>query len=275
MYDFAVLVVLYNCKPLDSVTIKSLVMSWPVKSNTKFIIWNNGPESQPLDVKELNGLNIEVVESLHNDSLAKIYNQFMERVHASVYVILDHDSEVSPQYIAALNTITAEECAFPVIFNGDKATGPLINGVTVSEPTSLTDNDSLLAIGSGVAIGSNMINIIKTAYGNVFDERFYLYGIDSTFCYRLERLNLISNSKVISGFKHSLSRLESESSVLTQFRKKERSYSFGLTLRYYKKLSYLRVLFILLFKRILNKSPLSITQIIKALLSGRHYRDIR
>ncbi|MBE0459366.1 MAG: glycosyltransferase family 2 protein [Pseudoalteromonas prydzensis] len=273
MYDFAVLVVLYNCKPLDSVTIKSLVRSWSVTSNTKFIFWNNGPVSQPLDVKELNGLDIEVVESLYNESLAKIYNQFIERVHANVYVVLDHDSEVSPQYIAALNTITSEQCAFPVILNGDKATGPLINGVTVSEPIDLTDSDSLLAIGSGVAIGSNIVNTIKTAYGNVFDERFYLYGIDSTFCYRLERLKLIANSKVISGFQHSLSRLESESSALTQFRKKERSYSFGLTLRYYKKLSYLRVLFILLFKRILNKSPLSITYIFKALIHGRHYRD--
>jgi len=209
MYDFAVLVVLYNCKPLDSVTIKSLVRSWSVTSNTKFIFWNNGPVSQPLDVNELNGLDFEVVESLYNESLAKIYNQFIERVHANVYVVLDHDSEVSPQYIAALTTITPEECAFPVILNGDKATGPLINGVTVSEPTGLTNNDTLLAIGSGVAIGCNIINTIKTAYGNVFDERFYLYGIDSTFCYRLERLKLIANSKVISGFQHSLSRLES------------------------------------------------------------------
>jgi len=61
MYDFAVLVVLYNCKPLDSVTIKSLVTSWSITSNTKFIFWNNGPVSQPLDVKELNGLDSEVV----------------------------------------------------------------------------------------------------------------------------------------------------------------------------------------------------------------------
>lgn len=273
MYDFAVLVVLYNCKPLDSVTIKSLVTSWSVTSNAKFIFWNNGPVSQSLDAKELNFLDFEMVESLYNESLAKIYNQFIERVHANVYVVLDHDSEVSPQYIEALNTITPEECAFPVIFNGDKATGPLINGVTVSQPTCLAGNDTLLAIGSGVAIGSNIINTIKTVYGNVFDERFYLYGVDSTFCYRLESLKLIANSKVISGFQHSLSRLESESSAFTQFRKKERSYSFGLTLRYYKKLSYLRVLCILLFKRIFNKSPLSIVYIFKALIRGRHYRD--
>ncbi len=273
MYDFAVIVVLYNCKPLDSETIKSLVTSWPVTSNTKFIFWNNGPTSQPLNIQELNGLDIEVVESLYNESLAKIYNQFIERVSANVYVVLDHDSEVSPQYIAALNTITSEECAFPIIWNGDKVTGPLINGKTVSEPTDLTDTDTLLAIGSGVAIGQNIARSVKAAYSNVFDERFYLYGIDSTFCYRLERLNLIANSKVISGFQHSLSRLESENSIVTQFRKKERSYSFGLTLRYYKKLSYLRVLFILLFKRISNKSPLSIAYIFKALVNGRHYRD--
>ncbi|WP_283709970.1 hypothetical protein [Pseudoalteromonas prydzensis] len=267
VFVIAVLVVLSNCKLLDSVTIKSLITSWSITSNTKFIFWNNGPVSQPIDVKELNGLDINMVESLYNKSLAKIYYQFIERVHANIYVVLDHDSEVSPQYIAALNTITPEECAFPVILNGDKATGPLINGVTVSQPTCLTDNDTLLAIGS------NFINTIKTAYGNVFDERFYLYGIDSTFCYRLESLKLVANSKVILGFQYSLSRLESESGALTQFRKKERSYSFGLTLRYYKKLSYLRVLFILLFKRILNKSPLSIAYIFKALIHGCHYRD--
>lgn len=273
MYDFAVLVVLYNCKPFDSVTVKSLLKNWPATSNTKFIFWNNGPVSQPLDVKELNELDVEMVESLHNESLAKIYNQFIETVHANVYVVLDHDSDVSPQYIAALSPVTPEQCAFPVILNGSKATGPLVNGTTVNKPTSLTYNDTLLAIGSGVIIGSSIANTIKTAYGNIFDERFYLYGIDSTFCYRLERLKLITNCKVISGFQHSLSRLESESSVLTQFRKKERSYSFGLTLRHYRKLNYLRILCILLLKRILNKSPLSIAHIFKALISGRHYRD--
>lgn len=275
MFDCAVLVVLYNCKPVDSVTIQSLLDSRPAGMKTKFIFWNNGPTRQHFDFNEASGLDVELAETIQNESLAKIYNQFINKVQSKLYVILDHDSSVSSNYIAAINTVSEGQCAFPIIWNENKATGPLVNGSIVNKPRPLAFSDTLLAIGSGVIIGCDIVQAIQDSYGNVFDERFYLYGIDSTFCYRLERLKLSTSCKIIPGFQHSLSRLEDESTKVTDFRRKERSYSFGLTLRHYKKLSYLRVFFILLCKRILNKSPLSITHIVKALVSGRHYRDTK
>ena len=113
----------------------------------------------------------------------------------------------------------------------------------------------------------------------MFDERFYLYGVDTTFCFRLFESDLIKYVKIISGFDHSLSRLGTENSKMTKFRRIERSYERGLKLRYYVPLP--KAIYLLLktgtsvLQRLCmgKRYQVSFLYVLKAFLSGKHYRS--
>ena len=117
------------------------------------------------------------------------------------------------------------------------------------------------------------------AFGTVFDERYYLYGVDTTFFLRFNNLNCSDKARVIKGFNHSLSRLEIESSSNKRFRKVERSYDLGLTLRYYRScreiiFDIVKVFGSSILKMILKReNAFYLRHVFIALLVGKHYRD--
>ncbi|MGJ8582078.1 MAG: glycosyltransferase family 2 protein, partial [Psychromonas sp.] len=123
MLETAILVLLYNKEMKDSSTLNSLMKSTVQYSKAKIVIWNNGPKK--LDITacpELShlGYQIEVVETISNDSLAVIYNRFIKANSAKKYILLDDDSELSEEFISASANSQPEHLSLPVITNNGK-----------------------------------------------------------------------------------------------------------------------------------------------------------
>ncbi|MDO6635796.1 hypothetical protein Q4540_04725 [Pseudoalteromonas carrageenovora] len=282
MFDTAMLVLLYNKEINQSSTISSIVDSSARYTNTKIVIWNNGPE--PLKERNTSSLSalgykVEIMETLNNESLAVIYNRFIDVVKADKYILLDDDSKLNDDYINASRSNGKNNVAMPLISSNGVIEAPFINYVPYRLTLEIAPTDKIITIGSGLVIGSQIAAQIKDKHGDIFDERFYLYGVDSTFCLRLFALKLTDKIRLIDGFDHSLSRLEREDKGITEFRLKERSYDTGLTLRYYYPplkavYSLFRITITNFKKTLLKEAPCdNLVYLYKSFFSGKHYRD--
>ncbi|WP_166378363.1 hypothetical protein [Pseudoalteromonas sp. Z9A4] len=281
MIDCAFLVLLYGKEIRDSSTVNSLNDLSVHLYDSKVVIWNNGPKS--LYGTELINLEFQFdfIETINNKSLSEIYNEFISGIDAKKYIILDDDSEISLAYIQRVLALRDNEVGMPIITCNSDVIYPIINGVPVDKKTSklVLSDEYILTIGSGLVVGSKVGEKIKNKFDNIFDENFYFYGVDFTFCYRLNLLKLNSKVKVIAGFNHKLSKLEKESDVKKHFRKLERSYDFGLQLRYYntKSIALLKLTKFTIRHMsnylINKKNGLYLSIIFKAFLTGRHYKN--
>lgn len=280
-YNNAILIVMYNCNLYESTTLQGIFQENIRDAN--ILIWNNGPlpllnNNIPDDYKN----NIEIIENIDNLSLAHIYNFFINRYTAERYIILDHDSCFHNEYYQEAKLIGIDEVGVPIITNNDHHTSPIVDGKVHDVLGNLDDkiNSKIQALGSGLVIGKKICDIIKSKYGKVFDERFYLYGVDTTFFLRFLFTSQISHIKLIKGFEHSQSKFEEESDTISKFRKLERSNDYGLTLRYYKTFIYsLYALSKLPLKNIIlkikgQKRRICFTETLRAFISGKHYRDL-
>lgn len=281
MFETAILVLLYNKEITDSNTINSLIESKFQYPNARLVIWNNGPEQlKKRDYRTFEDLGYDVVieETLNNESLAVIYNRFLTQNRAEKYILLDDDSVLNAAYILASSKSKAAEVGMPIISSQGEAQSPTIDGLPYSAGTEFSSESKVTTIGSGLVIGADIVDSLKEHYKNVFDERFYLYGVDTTFCLRLFNNKLTDMIKIIPGFNHSLSRLEKEDFEKAKFRCLERSYDLGLTLRYYEpRLSSIFIVIKLCastLKRTLlgKKVELNFVAVLKGFVFGKHYR---
>ncbi|WP_045402562.1 glycosyltransferase family 2 protein [Vibrio campbellii] len=272
------LVVLYNKPVADSITLNSLMNHPNDLGHLDLLIWNNGPQlvdSELADKYHKKFGSITVHQDISNAALSKVYNYALEHNNNGYCVILDDDSTVSDNYISAISEITSSSCLVPILTNNGEVQSPLINKKKVESPDQVEPCKKIRAVGSGIVLGREFQNTLKKAYGSVFDERFLLYGVDATFFTRVETAGLLDNIKVIPGFEHSYSRLESGKDSLSEFRKKERAYDKGLRIRYYKSKSSLFVYVLKLLKNILLKSDNQKEKyILDAIITGKHYRDV-
>ena len=225
----SILVVLYGCELNESNTLNSLAKLSASLDVGNVVVWNNGPKN--LD-KEMvasfrNSLDFELVETINNISLAKIYNEFIKSNDVDNYMFLDHDTSVNIDYITESKAFVGIVAAPKIYSNGNLHSPRFIN-------KSLFSSKEITAIGSGLIVSKEVATLLYKKYGSVFDERFVLYGVDTTFFYRLgQTINLESDLMVLPELQHSLSSNEVESVKVNEFRVKEKSYDFGLRLRYY------------------------------------------
>ena len=276
------LVLLYNKEVLDSSTLKTLLASNVFFKNCNLVIWNNGPKNIKLDNVESfkdKGFDVTVVETIDNESLGVIYNEFVSMFCSDKYMILDDDSELNDMYLTQAIKSSSDCLTVPVIRMNGQVEGPRVDNSLYKPELGLIGAKKIMAIGSGLIIGDRFSNLIKKKYGNVFDERFYLYGVDSSFFHRLNKLRLINKVTVISGLNHSLSRLKNESEELREFRKLERTYDLALSIKYYfnspLKLFYnvVKINALSLSQKLLGlELTWNIKQFNSALLTGKHYR---
>lgn len=273
--SLSILIVTYNCEIKDSVTISSLLNSRLDFSGTTLCIWSNGPNKLLHDEKvhkslEGMGFRLTLIQTLHNAPLSWIYNNFIKSFPSDSYAILDHDSRLSLEYLSAILKQQKNTVRLPIIMANGQPQSPCSNGVFCAGP--YTKKNYVMAIGSGVIISKLIAENIKSAYGNVFDENFALYGVDTSFFVRIYKLGLTENLISIPGFEHSLSRLEMESRDVKLFRKIERSYDFGLSLRHYpsNKLAMSALKQILLWP--IGRNRIILSKALKAFLVGRHER---
>lgn len=263
-------VLLYN-KTVDfSTTLK--LFKCMVIDNAKLIIWNNGPSSISLELEYLNENrwgSVELIQTLDNKPLSYIYNQVIERYPAERYVFLDDDSQLTETYLMAMASSNAG-VAVPAILSHGEYRSPTVSGKFTPGPYQVTDK--VIAIGSGIGVRHDIAQKIKNHYGDVFDSRFALYGVDTTFFLRLYQLGLSDQVEMIDGFEHNLSRLESESQAMSRFRQVERAYDLGLTIRHYTPWKQaIFVIFKQAVKLTLGKLTwLQFVALCKAFKTGRH-----
>lgn len=283
MYKIAILVVIYNKELNESETLQSLSRIGTYEDNVKVVLWNNGPsplKSRCVKNFEKTGYNFEFKETIHNESLAVIYNQFLSICDAEKYILLDDDSSITSCFIKDSSVCSYSDVGMPIITSHGKIRTPTINGVAYSYGHRLDSTSKVFTIGTGLVIGREIVEVLKNAYGDVFDERFYLYGVDTTFCLRINETGLTNKVKFIDGFEHSLSRLEDEPSRVKNFRRKERSYDLGLMLRYYHSPKKAIKIFLEVFAVAAKRSLLNqerkvyIFDLCLAFISGKHYRNI-
>jgi hypothetical protein len=281
VYNVTFLVLLYNNEIATSTTLNTLLNSKIEYHNCKLVIWNNGPRSlNCIDTMSFRGigLDVDIQETINNESLAKIYNKFIKLVKSHKYVILDDDSHLNKNYLELTLNATESELCVPIITNKNKIEGPECNGIIVSQIKKFNVDDKLMAIGSGMVIGNKVVSDIAAVYDSTFDERFYLYGVDYTFCHRVNQISSI-DIRIIQGFEHSLSRLADEASLVTEFRLKERSYDQGLRLRYYnpwRRSLHLAIHLLVdhLVKKLKKKKKsILLVDFLTAFIKGKHYRD--
>ncbi|EMJ7521481.1 hypothetical protein QPK77_14845 [Providencia rettgeri] len=287
MFNICILVLIYNKKPFESRTINSLKKYHNNLNNCSITIWNNGPNTilplstSPNDDLKIGDCEINIIETIQNTALSEVYNTFIKNNNSNKYVILDDDSELTNEYIQAINTLELSDIAFPLITCKRKARSPIIDNCIQSNTGTVSEKQNILAIGSGMTINKRTISALNNYFGNVFDERFRFYGVDITFCYRINKIR--KNEKfqvtIIDGFEHSLSKMEVESREIKNFRRKERSYDLALRLKYYYTKPYsLLILSKAILTSIKNnffskESKYNYADLLKAYFSGKHYKD--
>lgn len=269
---------LYNCAPEDSETIRSLINTEQETIKARLCIWNNGPKTAkptPETIKWLHYSGIEAIyiETLENQPLSWIYNHFIKKFNAKKYVILDHDSKVSKEYKAHVFSDEIDFIGAPRIEAKGSPRSPSVKGKF--SPGPYKKNECVTAIGSGVVVSSEAAQLISKIYGDVFDEKFALYGVDTSLFLRVHRLGLSDRVKLIPGFEHSLSRLENEPSSVKEFRKTERSYDFGLTVRNYPEILHIKFVIKQALLCLLGKGSFNLVAAMKAFASGRHEKCIK
>lgn len=271
-YSCSILVVLYNCSIDESMTLNSIENSKLDLSHINLVIWNNGPQRIDVSgsVKFKNKLcSISVIETLENKPLSEIYNNFIANYKSYYYVILDYDSDINDQYLDSIGNVNYFEVGIPIIKFNDVPRSPIINGQF--NPGPYSKKTKVISIGSGIVIGENIAITLKNNYGNVFDERFALYGVDTTFFLRLHDVGLSDRVKLLPGFNHSLSRFECESNDVKKIRNIERSYDFALTSRFYK--HHTKIIIIkTIIGALLGKNKHSVLLILMTMYRGHHPR---
>lgn len=270
---FSILVVCYHCEIDQSRSITGVLKHVDGKCNVNVVIWNNGPiqwSSQSIDEIKSHSSNIIVVQTSENRPLSWIYNDFIEMYSSDYYVIFDHDSDVNFQFISNLFSLRKELLCLPIIYSKGVAVNPTCNGLFNSGP--YMKNQKVMSIGSGLVLSKQLVNILHKRWGSVFDERFALYGVDTTFFKRINKLNSSDLIRTISGFEHSLSRSETESDRVQSMRRNERSIDLGLSLRLYPSFGLYWHLLKILVKESLGNDIVNFHIMMRSFFSARHPR---
>lgn len=275
-YDICILIVLYNKKLNESVTLRNLNFI----ENSKFIIWNNGPNEFDKTLEEYETINktFDIIENINNTPLPIVYNTIIKNYSANKYIILDDDSDLTTGYLKSVLLLNEKSIGVPTIKVLNKIVSPSVNGKEYNNSIIIKKNDKVFAITSGLVLGKEIIEIILNSYENVFDENFIIYGADTSLFYRLIKLGIIEKIKIIDGFNHSLSEYEIESDEKSKFRQIEKGSAEGLIYRYYYPIRiriqiFVKYLFYSIFDFFLNKKLFFFRKyFLISLLKGKHYR---
>ncbi|QKD70342.1 glycosyltransferase family 2 protein [Proteus terrae] len=266
---FSILVVIYNKEANECQTLNALKKHPDFLKKCNLCVWNNGPKNIiPPDYLQDIAYHFKFIETIENRSLSKIYNTFLTMFDSDYYIFLDDDSSIEKDYIADILKLTNELFVTPIVRSNKQ----------IISPSNLIKNSKekgkyLRAIASGLLIHKELINKLKSIYGSPFDEKFYFYGVDTSFVYRINKLNI--NNSIIRGFEHKISEHEIEDDSREKFKSKELSYSFGLKLRYYPSIEIYKHFLALIIKKILHKNDnrMNIKSVIYAYCLKTHPRN--
>jgi len=273
------LVVLYGLRPRDSATLRSL-LAQPLASlpaDSGLLVWNNGP--QALDEAERQDLlaapdwtQVLIAEDLGNPPLSQVYNQALQQ-GAERLVVLDQDTVVDGRYLQALSR--EAELLVPLVLGAGAIRYPHQHKAVVTEEGPL-DPQATVTISSGLCLTQGLAQRIAARHGDVFDERFALYGVDVSFFLRVQELAREEPVQLLCAgvLDHSLSELEAETPAQRRFRDIEKFYVALLLRLHYKGASRGKVLRYLGRQLLGNRLYLYgvLPQMLQTVFRGRHPR---
>jgi GT2 family glycosyltransferase len=251
-----IIVVLYNTTLQESVTLKSLAkIGHGMFPKSKLIIVNNGPKPLPcLDSSDLKEKfhSVFVYETIVNIPLAKIYNKFID-VHndATHHLILDHDTYLSTQFLNELYPLLMNEdvdMIIPQIENSGEKHFPVYISYGILKSKTALEKPKLIAselqsITSGLVISNKTYMEVSNKFGDCFDERYNIYGADTSFFHRAHNLSLKINI-LDAVLEHDLSHMHNKQLVTNDFRDLDIKYSIAASCIPYLKFKYFALTFI-------------------------------
>lgn len=251
-----VVVILYNKLPSESKTLESLGNS--LYKRYKLIIVNNGPKHVDLaDHLYLKNKFDDVIINnyIWNKSLSKIYNEVIDKYYIDIdrFIILDDDSYLDINYFDYLESSYSLDLDLQIPrikeISNNKYYYPMVDYKVFSpiDKTYMPDiyDKFYHTIGSGLVIYKLMIEKFKEYKMDIFDENFYLYGVDVSLFNRIyflrKNFNIKFKTQVVGEILHSLSDVSSD---MNTWRYRERLCDQVLTHLFYSKSSIKKLFFL-------------------------------
>lgn len=183
-----ILIVLYKCPLLESVTFNSIIAQEEHLGSYKLIVWDNSPN----EIEEQNLINIkyrvdfDYISRPENVSLSKVYNTILDNYNFDYLLLLDQDTGIPTNYFDKIKEYLLKhrsiDLFLPIVKNGDLIVSPgnfhYFKGKHWKKArTGMLKAKNVIAVTSGMLISNKYLK------GNHyrFDERLNLYGIDTKF----------------------------------------------------------------------------------------------
>lgn len=243
----SLLVILYGKKFVESETLKSII-DFDHKIDNLVII-NNGPktlsnEDSLLNLLKLKHHHVYFTECLENKPLSWIYNDFVDGYETDYYVFFDDDTSISKDSEELIFNLSDIDIELPKIYatQDKKQYYPIVNGEIFASHGLIDEYSDIYSIGSGLIFSKKVKDIFRKNNLELFDSKFALYGVDTSF---FRRINYLKNNDVTFtigssiSIDHSLSRAEE---VISEWRYIERLYDHTLSIKYYQRFKLLRLI---------------------------------
>jgi hypothetical protein len=184
---FLALIVVYNCEPIDTPSVQSLIRCALDRYNIRIIIWDNSPIPHQVDWTAFGqtGIYISTTENL---GLSTIYNRVIEKyLQLGEYLLLlDQDSELPTDFLQKINASIQShpdiDLFLPMIRANNRWASPGNYFCGWGREWKSTvigriSSKQVFAINSGMIISSSYL--VGSFPG--YDERLRFYGTDTQF----------------------------------------------------------------------------------------------
>lgn len=284
-----IVVILYNKKTKDSKTLESLARN--SYKDYKLIIVNNGPEFiEPINdtYLKLHFKNFSVENYVWNKSLSCIYNETIKNYYSIIdrFILLDDDTIVDDIYFKELISFYSKDIDLQIPRIKEVTNNlyyyPLINYRVFEKESGVILPDIgetfYHSIGSGLIIYKSLIDKFYNENMTLFDERFYLYGVDVSLFNRMYNLRKIKSiyfhTQVSGELLHSLSEATGE---ITSWRYKEKLYDSTLTHLLYSKSKFKKIYWLsrLIFKELKKLKFNNFLLILQTIKNRTHPKNLR
>ncbi|MCL2893550.1 glycosyl transferase [Brenneria tiliae] len=210
-------VVLYNSKLEDSLTINSIFKSDLSGAEFKLLIWNNG--KYLLDNNDIDnyinscaqkGITSEIYQDTRNISLSKIYNYFIKKSDYEFISIFDQDTRINKCFFQNIIKNEDLDLICPEIYLSNKnniKSSPVYNTARVNTDFVQLGNfnaNAIFTCSSGLSFSSKLIHQILEKHGFIFNEQYAFYWIDHDFLERLKDFDFVKG-KCIGKIYHDMS----------------------------------------------------------------------
>ena len=188
-----VLVVLYKTPMQESRTLQSLIGQARIPASVRLIIWDNSPQSMR-DADTLDALAgrfgaVQYIHDENNKALSSLYNDVVKANPADLYLILDQDSGLPPEYVENALARAAEHPRValfaPQIVVGGQLVSPggfgKVRGRQIATVhPGIAPSTGMAVITSGLMFRASLF----VEHGLWFNENLWLYAVDTDFFLR-------------------------------------------------------------------------------------------